>query len=109
MGIISLKNENNQDAVHLACIFGAKDCLIYLLKFEFLSADKEDKFIKTPIEYLIENHNEETEENKIMFVLLLIRSDIRKIKMGKINGKFNNWQNSLFYNFSQNRPIKIIA
>jgi hypothetical protein len=65
--------------------------------------------MKLPIEYLIENHFEENEDNKIMFVLLLLRSNLKKIKLDKINEKFNSWQNVLFNNFSHNKPIRIIA
>jgi len=79
------------------------------MKFDFLSADNEDKFMKIPIEYLIENHSEENEENKIMFVLLLIRSNVKKIKKERINQKFNNWQNYLFNNFAHNKAIKVIT
>jgi hypothetical protein len=65
--------------------------------------------MKLPIEYLIEINTEENEDNKIMFVLLLLKSNIRKIKSEKINEKFNPWQNSLFNNLSHNKPIRIIA
>lgn len=97
-----------QNALHICCIFGAKECLKYLLKFDFLNANEKDKFGKIPLEYLIEHHYSETDENKIMFVHLLLKTDLRSQKMQNIQNTLNIWQNNLFTNFFKSPAIKLL-
>lgn len=79
-----------------------------MLKFDFLNANAVDKFEKIPLEYLIEFHYAETDENKIMFVHLLLKTDLRDEKIQVIKNTFNIWQHNLYNNLFKNPTIKLI-
>ena len=109
LGFLSIVNENKQNLLHLSCIYGARECLKYLLNFGFLDGNKEDYFRKIPIEYLIANHNEENDKNKIMFILILMRTEVVKSKRkDSLQEMFNDWQNNLFVNFFKTPSIKLV-
>jgi len=97
-----------QNALHISCIYGAKECLKYLLKFDILNANSEDKFGKIPIEYFIENHLEESDANKIMFVHLLMKTDLRSPKRKVIQNTFNIWQFNIYDNFFKSPAVKLL-
>lgn len=104
-----MHNEKKQNALHFCCIFGAKECLKYLIKFDFLDPNEEDNFGKIPLEYLIENHNEENDDNKIMLVHLLMKTNLNSLKIKEIPNFFNIWQNNIFLNFFKSPAVKFIV
>ena len=94
--------------MHLCGLYGSKECLKYLLKFDFLNPNSPDKFGKIPLVYLTENHNDESDDNKIMFVHLLLKTDLRREKIKNIKNSFNFWQHNIYDNFFKNPAIKLI-
>ena len=72
---MNLINKDNQNLLHLCCLYGSKKCLIFLLNFKNLDPNKKDNSDKIPLNYLIENYSQENENNKDMFVHLSLKTN----------------------------------
>jgi ankyrin repeat protein len=100
VGILHVRNENNQNLLHLCAIHGSIACMNYILNFErILNANDLDKFDRTPLYYLIKMHSDETDDNINMFIKLAQISDVYIEQEGvEIRQMFNDWQRRVYDN-----------
>lgn len=98
VGILHVRNENNQNLLHLCAIHGSTDCMNYILNFErILNPDEFDKFNKTPLYYLIKMHSDETEDNINMFVRLTKVTNVNIEHEGvELRQMFTEWQRRVY-------------
>ncbi len=99
--MLQTRNELNQNLLHLCGIYGARDCLLYIVKFGLVNANEKDTKEEYPIELLMKNHSENTKRNKEMFLWLSRISDMQKEnKEGiKLANLMNEWQKEIYESY----------
>jgi hypothetical protein len=97
VGILHIRNENNQNLLHQCAIYGSRECMFYLLNFEtILNVDDKDNFENTSLSYLIRYHSEDSRKNRELFVMLACRADCSEyLEM------FNDWQSEVYNGFNK--------
>ncbi len=98
VGILHIRNENNQNLIHLCAIHSSLACMSYILNFErLINPNEQDNFNKIPLYYLIKMHSDETEDNTNMFISLAKLTDVNIEQDGvEIRQMFNEWQRRVY-------------
>ncbi len=84
-------------------MYGAKDCLIYVKRFNLINVNEKDECGNIPLYYLIKNHFEDNHKNKEMFMWLCKGVDVENTcEEGKrIVEIMNHWQNELYQKYGR--------
>lgn len=104
-----LKNQNDQNLLHLCAIYGSKHCLFYIYNFDIINPNETDDDGNTPLYYLIKNHSEDLRKNREMFLWLSSGSNIHhriRSEEKMIKDLFNEWQNYVYDKYVKNSFIK---
>ncbi len=85
----------------MCAIYGARDCLLYIIKFGLVNANEKDTDEEYPITLLMKKYSENTKRNKEMFLWLSKISDLEKEnKEGiKFVSLMNDWQKEIYENY----------
>jgi len=81
---------------------------MYLLKLDIINANDEDEFRKIPLEYLILNAYEEEDRNKIIFLNLFLKTNLKEAKIKTIVESFNPWQSDIYVKFFKTPAVKLM-
>ena len=108
VGILHIRNDSNQNLLHLCAINGSHECMSYILEFErILNPNEIDDYEKVPLYYCVKLHSDETEINQDMFLKLVKITNIDILCDGvKLKDLFNEWQNRLYDTYNKAITIK---
>ncbi len=103
-----IRNEVNQNLLHVCAINGARDCLFYIVNFEIINADEKDKDGEIPLTYFMKNFPENSKRNKEMFLWLANRTNMNQVNTeGKIIKEIlNDWQKHIYEKYVKNSYVR---
>jgi hypothetical protein len=95
LGILHIKNDLNQNLLHLCAIHNSKECMFYLLNFETVfNLNDKDSLKNTALSYFIRYHSEDNKKNREMFAILAAKSNCTDYRE-----MFNDWQREIYSGF----------
>jgi hypothetical protein len=108
IGILQTRNELNQNLLHLSAIYGAKECMRYLINFHLLNSNEQDVNGNLPLYYLVKNHTDDNKDNKEMFLWLATNTNVSTNCSDGVPIKdlFNDWQKYIHSKYIQNAIIQ---
>ena len=103
-----LKNDENKNLLHYCAIYGARDCLLYLIKFKIIKTNEKDDSGEVPLSYLIKNQSENTKRNREMFLWLCNFTEVLVTNSEGVPliDLFNSWQNHIYKKYVVSSKVR---
>ena len=101
LGMLFIKNELNQNLLHLAAMYGSLKCLSYIVYFNLLSPHDLDIDKTLPLLHAITQLKTDDPKNRGVIAVLLKITDVTKISLEGIDlmELMTEWQKEIFYNY----------